>query len=45
LYKITQSIPKVEFLGLTYGGNMKCGNYVFYFRLADADGNETDFIG
>jgi len=24
---------------------MKCGNYLFYFRLADADGNETDFIG
>ena len=27
------------------GGNLKIGNYHFYFRLADSDGNETDFIG
>jgi hypothetical protein len=24
---------------------MKVGNYHFYFKLADTDGNETDFIG
>ena len=29
---------------ISMGGNMKVGNYHFYFRLADADGNETDFI-
>ena len=23
---------------------MKVGNYVFYFRYADADGNETDIV-
>ena len=23
---------------------MKVGNYHFYFRLSDADGNETDFV-
>jgi len=24
---------------------LKVGNYHFYFKFADADGNETDFIG
>jgi hypothetical protein len=24
---------------------LKIGNYIFYFKLADADGNETDFVG
>ena len=24
---------------------MSVGNYHFYFRYVDADGNETDFIG
>ena len=23
---------------------MKVGNYTFYFKLADSDGNETDFV-
>lgn len=45
LYKKITKIPKIEFLGLSSGGNNKVGNYVFYFRLADSDGNETDFIG
>jgi len=26
-----------------YGGDLPVGNYVFYFKLADGDGNETDF--
>ena len=37
-------IPKLKFLGTSSGGNLKVGNYFFYFKLADADGNETDFI-
>jgi len=37
-------IPELEFLGVISGGNLKCGNYVFYFKYADADGNETDFV-
>ena len=45
LYKIVDKIPKIEFLGTSMGGNLKIGNYHFYFRLADSDGNETDFIG
>ena len=45
LYKNIVNIPKIEFLGLDHGGNLKIGNYHFYFKLADADGNETDFVG
>ena len=44
LYKIVNKIPEVTFLGTPYGGNMKVGNYHFYFKLMDADGNETDFV-
>ena len=36
-------IPEVEFKGVFYGGDLPVGNYVFYFKLADGDGNETDF--
>ena len=38
------NIPKVHFKGLHYGGNLPVGNYVFYFKLSDADGNETDIV-
>lgn len=44
LYKKTNTIPKLSFEGLETTGNLKVGNYVFYFKLADSDGNETDFI-
>lgn len=44
LYKKVIEIPILRFLGLSSGGNMKIGNYHFYFRYADADGNETDFV-
>ena len=44
LYKIVDNIPKVELLDVSYGGNLLIGNYHFYFKLADSDGNETDFI-
>lgn len=45
LYKQITKIPKINYLGLTSGGSNKVGNYVFYFKLSDSDGNETDFIG
>jgi hypothetical protein len=38
------NIPKVQFKGLHYGGSLPVGNYVFYFKLSDADGNETDIV-
>lgn len=44
LYKRVVEIPELEFFGVTSGGNLKAGNYVFYFKYADADGNETDFV-
>ena len=45
LYKRVVSIPKIEFKGISSAGNLKVGNYHFYFKLSDADGNETDFVG
>lgn len=44
LYKKASTIAKLKFLGLSSGGNLPVGNYNFYFKLSDADGNETDFI-
>ena len=45
LYKRVSTIPKILFRGLRENGNLKVGNYIFYFKLADGDGNETDWIG
>lgn len=45
LYKRVVKIPKIDFKGISAGGNLKVGNYHFYFKLSDADGNETDFVG
>lgn len=45
LYKRVVKIPKINFLKVQSGGNLKVGNYHFYFKFADADGNETDFVG
>lgn len=44
LYKRATTIAKLKFLGVSGGGQLAVGNYNFYFKLADADGNETDFI-
>lgn len=44
LYKVTTSIPELTFGGISYGGNLKVGNYHFYFKYVDADGNQSDFI-
>ena len=44
LIKTVRSIISVDFLGIENGGMMPVGNYTFYFKLADADGNESDFI-
>lgn len=44
LYKRTIEIPRLRFVGLLNGGRLSVGNYHFYFRYADADGNETDFV-
>ncbi|MGV8961769.1 MAG: hypothetical protein ACOH2V_00040 [Candidatus Saccharimonadaceae bacterium] len=44
LIKSVRTITTVDFLGIRDGGIMPIGNYTFYFKLADADGNESDFI-
>jgi hypothetical protein len=44
LYRTANKIPKLTFDGLSTGGNLKVGAYHFYFKLADNDDNETDFI-
>ena len=44
LYKRVIEIPKLRLVGINEGGRLPVGNYHFYFRYADADGNETDFV-
>ena len=44
LFKTTEKIPYIEFNGLYEGGTLRSGNYVFYFKYSDADGNESDII-
>jgi len=40
---LENKIPKLEYLG-TSSGNMKVGNYHFYFKYSDSDGNESDWV-
>lgn len=44
LYKQSLTIPKLKFIGVQSGGNLPIGNYHFYFRYVDNDGNETDYV-
>lgn len=44
LYKRISRLPKLLFKGIEDGGACKVGNYVFYFKYEDADGNQTDFV-
>lgn len=44
LYKRTTTIAKLQFTGVNYSGNLPIGNYNFYFKYEDADGNQTDYI-
>lgn len=45
LYKRVNTIPTITFNSVLPSGNLKVGNYVIYMKYADADGNETDFVG
>lgn len=45
LYKRVNTIPTITFSSVLPSGNLKVGNYVIYIKYADADGNETDFVG
>lgn len=44
LYKKINNIADLTFLGVDFGGNLSIGNYHFYFRYIDDDGNESDFF-
>lgn len=44
LHKKVKTIPKLEYRGIFNAGNLSIGNYHFYFKYLDADGNESDFI-
>ena len=44
LVKSVHSIVNVDLVGISQGGKMPVGNYTFYIKLADSDGNESDFI-
>ncbi len=44
LIKSVRSIVNLSFEGIDNGGRLPVGSYHYYFKLADADGNETDFI-
>lgn len=45
LKPIPIGIPKIHYLGQNENaGNLKCGAYTFFFKLADADGNETEVV-
>lgn len=44
LIKRTDKFPIVTYNGVLNSGNLKVGNYTLYFKYADDDGNETDFI-
>lgn len=44
LFKKVNKIPTIKLHEINNSGNLKVGNYVFYIKYADADGNETDFV-
>lgn len=44
LYKTYVGLPTLEFINVYQNGNLSVGNYNFYFKYVDADGNETDFV-
>ena len=45
LYKRVNTIPTIQFLGVLNYGSLRVGNYVLYIKYADADDNESDFVG
>lgn len=42
LQKQYDSIPRIELNGIVPEGNLKVGNYIFYIKYSDSDGNTTD---
>ena len=44
LINTTPSFSYVDLVEIGSGGQLKGGNYTFYFKLGDEDGNQTDII-
>ena len=44
LIKRINSFPRIEYSGILYSGSLKVGNYTFYIKYCDSDGNETDWV-
>lgn len=44
LIKTVRTIVGLDFEGVEEGGTLPVGNYNFYFKLSDYDGNESDII-
>ena len=44
LINISTSFGVVGLENVTSGGQLKCGNYTFYFKYGDDDGNQTDIV-
>lgn len=45
LVRVCNSIVDIKFDGENENGSLPVGNYVFYFKVADSDDNESEFIG
>ena len=44
LIKTTESFTEIDLNSVQAGGKLKGGNYTFYVRLGDEDGNKTDIV-
>ena len=44
LFRNITTFPKIDLLGVYNSGQLKGGNYTFYFKYADEDYNKTDFV-
>lgn len=45
LFRTTSTFLQVNLLDVEDGGELKGGNYIFYFKYGDEDFNETDWTG
>lgn len=44
LFMTSKNIPFIKYKGISEGGSAQVGNYTFYIKYCDADGNESDII-
>lgn len=44
LFRTFSTFSNVELIDIIQGGSLKVGNYIFYFKYSDSDGNETNIF-